>query len=246
MRLIVNADDLGYSRGVNCGIADAHRYGVVTSATVMVNMPAFEHAMVLARTLPTLGVGLHFNITKGRPLGKKLSTLTKPDGTFKGADFIFSSYCQIDPLDIEQELCAQMQALIESGCRPTHIDSHHHVHAAPVVRDMVADYAQKMRLPVRSISGKQQPNEALRPDSVVLCVDFHGDNAQAEWLISFLENCRDDVVELMTHPGFVDEPLLNNSAYGLPRATEHAVLTSAAVNAFVEKRRIRLIRYDQL
>lgn len=242
MRLIVNADDFGYSRGVNCGISDAHRYGVVTSATVMANMPSFWHAMALAHTLPELGIGLHFNITHGRPLGKKLSTLTDHDGNFKGTDYIFSGENAIDPFDIEQELHAQMQALLQCGCTPTHIDSHHHVHTAPAVMDVVTGYAQKMGLPVRNAS--RTTKQPLEP--AALCMGFHAENVRTEWLTSYLESCDEDVLELMTHPGFADEPLLAQSTYGLQRVKEHAVLTSEDVKAFITARGIRLIRYDQI
>ncbi|NLT15991.1 MAG: carbohydrate deacetylase [Clostridiales bacterium] len=236
MQLIVNADDLGYSRGVNCGIADAHVHGVVTSASAMANMPAFRHAADTVRALATLGVGLHFNITCGRPLADGVSTLTDANGYFMGPDPVFDPQNDIDPYHIRLELHAQMQAFLKSGCRPTHIDSHHHVHTAPAVADTFSDFARTLGLPVRAAANSE----------VALCTGFHAQDAQAAWLISYLDACTEGTVELMTHPGFVDQALLSGSTYALPRAREHAVLTSKEVREYIQTRGIRLIRHDEV
>ena len=241
MRLIVNADDLGYSRGVNCGIVDAHIHGIVTSASAMTNMPAFAHAAETIYALTGLGVGLHFNITAGRPLSDSASTLTYANGRFKGREFVFDPESRIDPHDVRLELHAQMRALFKSGCRPTHIDSHHNVHTAPAVAESIADYARILGLPVRAVP----ETEPLMPVSVPLCTGFHAENAQAQWLISFLDDYAGDIVELMTHPGFVDQALLSGSSYALARAQEHAVLTSKELLEYVQTRGIRLIRHDE-
>lgn len=236
VQLIVNADDLGYSRGVNCGIADAHVHGVVTSASAMANMPAFRHAADTVRALATLGVGLHFNITCGRPLADGVSTLTDANGYFMGPDPVFDPQNDIDPYHIRLELHAQMQAFLKSGCRPTHIDSHHHVHTAPAVAETFSDFARTLGLPVR----------AAADSDIALCTGFHAQDAQAAWLISYLDACTEETVELMTHPGFVDQALLSGSTYALPRAREHAVLTSKEVREYIQTRGIRLIRHDEV
>ena len=67
-RIVINADDFGLCEGVNKGIVEAHSKGVLTSATIMVNMPAAEQAVDLAKNLPNLGVGVHLNLTNGKPL----------------------------------------------------------------------------------------------------------------------------------------------------------------------------------
>lgn len=245
MRLIVNADDLGYSRGVNYGIADAHINGIVTSSTAMANMPGFAHAMALMRALPGLGVGLHFNITTGRPLSENPASLIGRDGTFRGADFIFGAPEEIDPRDVERELSAQMDALVKNGCRPTHIDSHHHAHRVPAVMDAVMDCAAHMGIPVRSVAD-MWPGAAGAAGPVALCIDFHAGNAREDWLCAYLESRGEDVLELMTHPGFADAALVTGSTYGLARVREHAVLTSADVKAAVNRLGIALIRYDEI
>src|SRR5258708_11999774 len=77
-RLIVNADDFGFTSGVNRAIVEAHSRGVVTSATLMANGPAFAEAAQLAKTVPALSVGCHVVLIDGQPIGgtNQLSTLT--------------------------------------------------------------------------------------------------------------------------------------------------------------------------
>ncbi len=66
--LVVNADDFGLSKGQNYGIIEAHRHGIVTSTTAMVNGGAIAHAVELSQHAPELGIGMHFVLTLGEPL----------------------------------------------------------------------------------------------------------------------------------------------------------------------------------
>ena len=83
-QLVVNADDFGISRGVNRGIVEAHRQGIVTSASLMPNLPSAEDALTRATTCPGLGLGLHLTLTAGAPLQSPhtVPTLVDADGQF--------------------------------------------------------------------------------------------------------------------------------------------------------------------
>lgn len=133
--LIVNADDFGISEGVNKGIIEAHRRGILTSTTAMANMPAFEHAVQLARENPELGVGVHLNLTSGTPLlpPSQIPRLVRPDGRFHTLSFVLRQLTlgQLDEGQIEAELSAQVERVMSVGISPTHVDSHHHVHMHP-------------------------------------------------------------------------------------------------------------------
>lgn len=74
-KVIFNSDDFGYSHGVNYGIMDAYQRGILTSTTLMANMPGFEHAVKLRKEMPRLGVGVHLTLTCGKPLLKTVDTL---------------------------------------------------------------------------------------------------------------------------------------------------------------------------
>src|ERR1700716_1093397 len=80
--LVINADDLGFAPGVNRGIIEAHDAGTLSSASLMVNTPAFAEGVALARTRPRPGVGLHLNLVVGRPLTDARSLVDARTGAF--------------------------------------------------------------------------------------------------------------------------------------------------------------------
>src|SRR5690242_13037254 len=84
--LIVNADDLGWTAGVNRGIAQAHRNGIVTSASLLANGSAFADGVKTAHALPGLGVGVHLNLSDGRPTAPagQVKSLLNEEGKFAG------------------------------------------------------------------------------------------------------------------------------------------------------------------
>jgi chitin disaccharide deacetylase len=125
-KLIINADDFGYSKGVNLGIIEAFQNGVVTSATLMANMPGAEHAAALAKENPGLGVGIHLVLTCGKPICRDVPSLINDHGEFhRLADL--EKIARID--EVERELTSQFERFLSFRIQPTHIDSHHHVHA---------------------------------------------------------------------------------------------------------------------
>jgi hopanoid biosynthesis associated protein HpnK len=137
-RLIVNADDFGLTAGVNRAIIEGHTRGAITSATLMANMPAFDMAVRLAKDHPSLGVGLHFNITQGRPVAdvSRIGSLIDNRGEFSGSSTAILSRMLAGRLRIEEvviELRAQIEKALKAGLRLTHVDSHKHAHALPQV-----------------------------------------------------------------------------------------------------------------
>ena len=133
-RLIVNADDFGLAGSVSTGIIDVYQAGQLSSTTLMVNMPGTEEAVDLAERHPGLGVGLHFNLTEGRPLTDARS-LVDSDGTFllRGELIRRSVRGRVKPSDITRELTAQLDRFVSLWLTPTHLDSHQHVHMVPTV-----------------------------------------------------------------------------------------------------------------
>ena len=156
--LIVNGDDFGLTAGVNRAIIEAHTRGILTSATIMANMPAFDEAMRLAKAHPSLGVGLHFNITQGRPIAEPahVRSLLDERGEFLGTSTALLRRALLGKLRVEEvriELRAQLEKVLQAGLRLTHVDSHKHAHALPPVFAAIADTVSEfgiraMRLPV--------------------------------------------------------------------------------------------------
>ncbi|MGB8226066.1 MAG: ChbG/HpnK family deacetylase [Sedimentisphaerales bacterium] len=145
-KLIINADDFGLCKGVNKAVIEAHTTGVLTSATIMANMPASDEAIALAKKTPTLGVGVHLNVIEGKPLSSDsiIEPLLDGSGEFKYSAYklAFKSFLNKKILKaIEVELAEQISSIIKKGIKPTHLDSHKHFHCFPPVYRIVCSLA---------------------------------------------------------------------------------------------------------
>jgi chitin disaccharide deacetylase len=145
-QLIVNADDFGMAPGVNRAVVEAHRTGIVTSTSLLANAAAFDEAVAAARAHPSLAVGVHLNLTEGRPLSNPalLGPLVNASGEFLGNPeaLFFRMVVGRVPLDaVEREFHAQIQRVFAAGIYPTHLDGHQHVHMWPPVFSLTARLA---------------------------------------------------------------------------------------------------------
>jgi hopanoid biosynthesis associated protein HpnK len=146
--LIVNADDFGWTEGVNRGIVEAFRHGIVTSTSLLANGVAFGEAVELAKTAPGLGVGVHLNLSDGKPVAerKKVTTLVNDKGEFAGGPetLLLRRARRGLPLEeVEREWGAQIQKVRDARIEPTHLDGHKHVHMLPGLFEMALRLAKK-------------------------------------------------------------------------------------------------------
>jgi hopanoid biosynthesis associated protein HpnK len=140
-RLIVNADDFGFTAGVNRGIVEAHTHGIVTSSTLMANGRAFEDAVCLAKSVPLLSVGCHVVLIDGEPVldAKRLPSITAPHAggpRFRDGLRSFAARAlagRLDPDEIQAEANAQIRKLQSAGISVSHVDTHKHAHLFPAV-----------------------------------------------------------------------------------------------------------------
>jgi hopanoid biosynthesis associated protein HpnK len=147
-RLIVNADDFGRSSSINHAIIRAHREGILTTTSLMVNEPAFEEAVALARENPTLGVGLHLTLLCGHSAlpPEQIPGLVNAKGEFTqnpaGAGFRY--FFQRSLRDqLRREIHAQFQKFRAARLPLDHINGHLHLHLHPTVfAILMADVAQ--------------------------------------------------------------------------------------------------------
>jgi len=152
VRLILNADDFGLTSGINRAIGELHSAGVLTSATLMANGPAFEDAVAVTHTHPTLGVGCHIVLTDGIPISppESIPTLLGPDRkSFRPSltDFIQALIRgKIKSSEIELEALSQIYKLQREGITITHLDTHKHTHIFPVVARCLLDLAASNRI----------------------------------------------------------------------------------------------------
>ena len=151
--LVINADDLGLTVGVNNGIFDAHDHGVLTSASVFANARATEDAFTRALRRPSLGVGCHLTLVDGQPTlpPARVPSLIEDDGQFRRSWKPFIVSCllgRISLREVEQELTAQIDRIRSAGLMLTHLDAHKHVHAYPPIFAIVTQLAERFRIPV--------------------------------------------------------------------------------------------------
>jgi chitin disaccharide deacetylase len=226
IKLIVNADDFGFSRGVNFGIIDAHKRGIVNSATMMMNMPGTDHAIDLAKDNPSLMVGIHLVLTCGKPLLPDVPSLVDENGNFKKQNRIIENN-DIILNDLEREWTAQIEKFLASGLVPTHFDSHHHVHGMPEFYSVVRGLSEKYNLPVRKTD---QELDGIKPFTDLFFADFYGETVHEDYFTQLGARVKDgQTVEIMCHPAYLDNEVLNGSSYNVMRAKETCILTNVSL-----------------
>lgn len=175
-RLIINADDFGFTSGVNRAIVEAHTGGVVTSSTLMANGAAFAEAARLAGTAPRLSIGCHVVLLDGRPVlpAERIPTLTARSSArpqpatsdFRDGLKTFAARAlagRINPEEIEAEACAQIRKIQSAGIRVSHIDTHKHTHLFPAVLRPVLKAASSCGVrAVRNPFGPRFPLQSTR------------------------------------------------------------------------------------
>jgi chitin disaccharide deacetylase len=141
-KLIVNADDFGLTAGVNRAIVEAHTGGVVSSATLMANAPAFEDAVTAARSMPNLSVGCHVVLVDGTPVSppETVDTLrairSAEPNKFYSSLSAFAARAMLGGFDRDQlvaEVTAQIRKIQAAGIQVTHLDTHKHAHIFPEI-----------------------------------------------------------------------------------------------------------------
>ena len=167
-RLIVAADDFGMSAGVNAGIIRAHREGILTETSLMVNGRAFAAAVELARAHPGLGVGLHLMLVQGFAAAPpaQVPLLTRSDGRFgdapvwSGMRFFFTPGIRDQ---IRREVTAQLDRFLATGLPLSHVDGHLTIHMHPVVVEVLIELRE--RYGIRAVRLPREPLlRALRYD----------------------------------------------------------------------------------
>jgi len=242
--VIINADDFGLSRGVNRGIIEAHKAGIVTSASLMVNKPGLKDAIAQAKRNPRLGVGLHFNLTDGTPISPPylVPTLVNLYGYFHNQSHHWREE------DVERELHAQWELMRRKGIYPTHIDSHMHIHMESLpVYHAVARLAFRELVPVRFDLRHERvtPPVPVRTTDMLIRDKFHEPDSVIR-LIRHMQWIPDGTTEIMCHPGYVDEELHQHSTMIGEREAELAHLMHRDIGTVIRAYGLQLIHYGQL
>ncbi|MEJ5357970.1 MAG: ChbG/HpnK family deacetylase [Desulfobacterales bacterium] len=268
-RLIVNADDLGLCAEVNAGILRAHREGIVTAASLLATGRGFEDAVLRLHAAPRLDVGVHLAFVAEPALSGAGNTLTCPGGRLPPSAGAFARRWlagRIRGEDLETEARLQIERIRAAGLRPSHLDSHQHVHLLPGVFERILDLAARfgietVRLPAERLPRRGVPAARLfrlpgllalrvlcararrlpRPPAAPRFAGFlDGGCLTEERLIALLSGLEGGTTtELMCHPG-LSPSMPEVAAWGYRHEEELRALTSARVRALVARRGIRL------
>ena len=279
-RLIVNADDFGLSPGVSRGIVEAFRDGILTSTTTLVNLDHFDDAVELARANPELPLGIHLSLLWGPPVADPslVPSLLDRDGNFPRSLGVLARRYFTGALSLQQvrlEMERQIRKFLDSGCIPTHVDTHKHIHCLPGVLDCVISVAgefgiDKVRIPVESAIAPGLPRapwqaRAKRDLIRYLCRDGrnrvqaagmrttdhfmgieHMACLNAQTLGLMVDNLEDGVTELMCHPGRSDSAARRYSKTPPHREVELAGLCDPTVRERLVRAGVQLTSYRDL
>jgi chitin disaccharide deacetylase len=259
-RLIVNADDFGFTSGVNRAIVEAHTRGVVTSSTLMANGVAFADAVRIAKDLPKLSIGCHVVLIDGEPVlePEKLPSLTS-SRRFRDGLKSFAARAvtgRINPDQITAEATAQIRKLQSSGLPVSHVDTHKHTHLFPQILRPLLRAAQECgvrairnpfgpRFPLNSSQLLTRPNLWTRFAEVRILRTFAGKFREAVDREGFITPDGTLGIEVT---GTLDETLFHAIAQSIPEGTWEFVCHPGYIDADLRavKTRLRESRETEL
>lgn len=240
-RLIVNADDFGFTRDVNAGIIEAHSKGILTSTTLMAESPAFDDAVRIAQANPSLDVGCHV-VLVGMP-GYPATV----------AELIQA--IALRRIDLYERVKRQVAMIIDAGVKPSHLDTHKHTHLLPPVLDAVTRVGAEfgIRWVRRPIVKLMQPyfRRVLSRRGLRFTDHFAGFRVTGKFdsaiLTSIIDALPDGTTEFMCHPGFCT-PELRNARTRLKESREEELkaLTDVRVRDPLKRNGVALTRYRDL
>lgn len=257
MRLILKADDFGSTPGVTDGIAKTMVDGIVRDTSFLTNSEYYDYALRKAEEIGLKACGLHLTLTYGKPLSnpKDIPSIVQEDGKFYRNPDSFPKD-NFNVKDVKKEFKAQLDKFKESGLELTHIDSHHHIHAliGDEVVEFVMEMAAKEGVPVRLQSESHLPKMHRYGVKSTDYLDrrFGSNEKQStiEHLIGIIEEYRqkdpDCSLEIMCHPGYVDNALREISSFTDPRESEVKTLTSPEILKYIEENNIELIGFKAI
>ena len=242
-RLVINADDFGFTKDVNAGIRQAHLHGVLTAATLMANGDAFEDAVRLARETPSLDIGAHLVLVQGRSMVTGRPLPDKPVG-------LVAALLR-GQIDVRAELRAQIEKIIAAGLRPTHLDSHKHTHLLPNVFHEVVKLAQEFRIPYVRLPLRSLYREFAARHGVHMADHFRGfrltGSLNEKTFAAALARLPEGTTEFMCHPGYLGPELASASTrLKESRVKELEALTSPRIRQIIADEQIELTKFAVL
>ena len=261
--LIVNCDDFGMHDAINAAVVDSIENGIASSASLMLPCPAAASAMRLLRERPHIPFGIHLALIRDSredcwgPIAAKADVPSLLDpGT---GELYVDTPAQRTALlaearltDIERELRAQIDAVVDAGLAPTHLDWHCLADGGRAdILDLAMVLAEEYGLAARVWldEGRRKAREQGKPvvDNAFLDSYAIGLDGRAETCARMLRELPRGLTEWAVHPAHGDEPRQTIEPSGWQiRRSDHAFLTSAQAREILEQESITLIDYRPL
>jgi predicted glycoside hydrolase/deacetylase ChbG (UPF0249 family) len=268
-RLIVSGDDFGLHEQMNRGVIEAHRHGVVTSASVVACGEAFDDAARRARGCATLDVGVHLTLVEEAPLCPGLPTLAT-EGRFPrnyAVFFVDWAAGRIEASEVEKELDAQIGRAKDAGLNVTHLDSHQHTHFFPGIAEIVVRLARRHGIGAVRGAARIVPSptkfslflaplaKRLRrlaaaagirtPDTLVL--PSPSGRVDATQLVAAIEALPEGVSEIVAHPGAGQSELdARYPSWRFRWEEELRATQDGSVREALDRNRVSLARFDAI
>ena len=256
MKILVQSDDYGFTRGVIAGMVDAFERGIITSTGLFANMPCCEEAVKRIQAYPHICLGIDINVTSGPCVSdpQSLPTLVNP----QTGCFIQTSQRMKDPRwgqdvfkpyeECYREACAQIEkfrTLVKKN--PEYLQSHSTSGSHPYLK-AIRDAAHHYHIPFSYEVREKYSIRCLMPPTEGDPYSFANQTLdRIALMLDQLEAHRqDEYVCLPSHCGFVDAELMRLSRCNLARAYDHAYLTSPKIKAWIEDHHAQLISYRDL
>lgn len=250
-RILIRADDLGYSRAVNYGIYDSVHSGIINNVGVMVNMPFTEHGLELLKD-EDIDIGLHTDVSNGRPISdpNKIPSMVDAQGKFISSKVYRKNYGKPDFVNLNDavtEVEAQYKRFLELvGKQPTYFEGHavmsdSFIKALHIVGEKydlpVLDFKFEGNKPVKF---KEKTQFKFYMNSMKPNYDPRAELKEA------IEHSEDRVIPMIVcHPGYLDQYILNTSSLTIPRTQEVKMAMDPEVKRQIQLEGIHLLRYSE-
>ena len=260
-KIVINADDFGYSKAINLGIIETHRNGILTSATMMANMYGFDHGIELMKENPKLGIGAHLTLTCGKPILDNVDSLTDYNGNFKSLKTYKENPETADPDQLYEEWKAQISRLLSAGVRLTHLDSHHYVHSFEKHCKVSEALAKKYDLPLRNcfdIENNITDKNILKTDIFWNLFNFP-EMKKMDFSYEYIKQDLHKIirknaeiyqkymsVEGSCHPGYIDSQIYFGSSFNLARMREVEMLCDPDIDNILREHSFEYCKYSDL
>ncbi len=273
-KVIINADDFGISKGVNKAIFELADAGIVTSTSVMSNMPDYEDVV---KFKTKIGISVHFNLTTGRPINdsKKIPTLVDKQGCFYELPELLKRVRrrQISKQEVKIEFGAQIKRLFDIGVQPDHVDTHESLLKYPFFEKIIRQKAKKYSImAVRTYTPRKfDYARLLSPKKLLISLylgfqkmrwryngfkvaDRYEGLVQAgidyptalKKLEGIFCNLPRGVLEIGVHPGHCDDNKNVLGGYVNEREVELTALMSKEVKSAIKKAKAQLITFGDI